>query len=85
MDGKNLGEFQANEARKVRFEITNTASYRMDFTKDQIVERFARGEESRTTDGNGLGLAIVNTYTAALGGRFDVSIDCDQFRAMVEF
>ncbi len=85
VDGKNLGEFQANEARKVRFEITNTASYRMDFTKDQIVERFARGEESRTTDGNGLGLAIVNTYTAALGGRFDVSIDCDQFRAMVEF
>lgn len=85
VDWQKLGEFQAHESRKVRFEITNTASYRMDFTKDQIVERFARGEESRTTEGNGLGLAIVNTYTAALGGRFDVSIDCDQFKAMVEF
>lgn len=71
--------------KKVRFEITNTAGYRMEFTKEQIVERFARGDESRTTEGNGLGLAIVNTYTAALGGSFDVTIDCDQFKAAVEF
>lgn len=73
------------EGTKVRFEITNTAGYPMNFTKEQIVERFARGDESRTTEGNGLGLAIVNTYTAALGGQFDVTIDCDQFRASVEF
>ena len=69
----------------LRFEITNTAGYRMNFTKEQIVERFARGDESRTTEGNGLGLAIVNTYTAALGGSFDVRIDCDQFKAVVTF
>lgn len=71
--------------QKVRFEITNTSSYQMNFTREQIVERFARGDESRTTEGNGLGLAIVNTYTAALGGAFDVNIDCDQFKASVEF
>ena len=71
--------------QKVRFEITNTSSYQMNFTREQIVERFARGDESRTTEGNGLGLAIVNTYTAALGGTFDVKIDCDQFKASVEF
>lgn len=71
--------------QKVRFEITNTSSYQMNFTREQIVERFARGDESRTTEGNGLGLAIVNTYTAALGGFFDVAIDCDQFKASVEF
>ncbi|MEY8391412.1 MFS domain-containing histidine kinase [Lachnospiraceae bacterium 45-W7] len=76
---------EQGEKQKVRFEITNTAGYRMEFTKEQIVERFARGDESRTTDGNGLGLAIVNTYTAALGGSFDVNIDCDQFKAAVEF
>ena len=57
----------------------------MNFTKEQIVERFSRGDESRTSDGNGLGLAIVSTYTSALGGRFDIFIDCDQFRAIVEF
>ena len=57
----------------------------MEFSKEQIVERFVRGDESRSTDGNGLGLAIVNIYTAALGGTFDVNIDCDQFKAAVEF
>ncbi|MEG1946684.1 MAG: HAMP domain-containing sensor histidine kinase [Lachnospiraceae bacterium] len=70
---------------QVQLEITNTADYRMNFTKEQIVERFARGDEARSTDGNGLGLAIVSTYTSALGGWFDVNIDCDQFKAIVEF
>lgn len=65
----------------VCLEITNTASYYMDFTKDDIVERFARGDEARTTEGNGLGLAIVSTYASALGGTFDIDIDCDQFKA----
>ena len=69
----------------ISFEITNTSKYRMNFTKDQIVERFTRGDEARTTEGNGLGLAIVNTYTAALGGQFDVNIDCDQFKAVIKF
>lgn len=71
--------------RTIRFEITNTAGYRMDFTKEQIVERFARGDKARSSEGNGLGLAIVSTYTSALGGRFDVLLDCDQFKAIVEF
>ncbi|WWR18807.1 HAMP domain-containing sensor histidine kinase [Lachnospiraceae bacterium JLR.KK009] len=80
-EGGGLGD----PGQKVRFEITNTSSYQMNFTREQIVERFARGDESRTTEGNGLGLAIVNTYAAALGGAFDVAIDCDQFKASVEF
>lgn len=71
--------------RLIQFEITNTAGYHMNFTKEQIVERFSRGDESRTSEGNGLGLAIVSTYTSALGGRFDIFIDCDQFKAIVAF
>lgn len=65
-------------------EVTNTAGYFMDFTKDDIVERFARGDKARSGDGNGLGLAIVSTYVKALGGEFDIMIDCDQFKACVE-
>ena len=53
----------AETGRRIRLEITNTAGYHMDFTKDQIVERFARGDKARTSEGNGLGLAIVSTYT----------------------
>ena len=56
----------------------------MDFTKEDIVERFARADQARTSEGNGLGLAIVSTYVKALGGEFDIKIDCDQFKACVE-
>lgn len=66
-------------------EVTNTAGYPMDFQKEDIIERFARADQSRTTEGNGLGLAIVSTYAGALGGAFDIDIDCDQFKAIVTF
>jgi len=66
-------------------EITNTAGYAMDFSKEDIVERFARADKARSTDGNGLGLAIVSTYAAALGGEFDILMDCDQFKARLVF
>ncbi len=71
--------------RQLCLEITNTAGYLMDFDKDDIVERFARGDKARSSEGNGLGLAIVSTYTSAMGGAFDISIDCDQFKARLTF
>ena len=55
------------------------------FEKDDIVERFARGDKARSSDGNGLGLAIVSTYTAALGGSLDIKLDCDQFKVRISF
>lgn len=74
-----------NEKERVRLEITNTAGYLMDFDKEDIIERFARADKARTSDGNGLGLAIVSTYTSALGGAFDINIDCDQFKTILSF
>lgn len=75
----------ASDMRKICLEITNTAGYRMDFTKEDIIERFARADKARTTEGNGLGLAIVSTYAKALGGEFNLFIDCDQFKACLVF
>lgn len=74
-----------SEDDRVGLEITNTAGYRMDFTKEDIVERFARADAARTTEGNGLGLAIVSTYAKALGGQFDIFLDYDQFKAQLLF
>lgn len=74
-----------NDDGRLRLEITNTAGYRMDFSKEDIVERFARADKARASDGNGLGLAIVSSYTKALGGDFDILLDCDQFKARLLF
>jgi len=89
-DNKNLiivYNFIENSLTEQRLclEITNTAGYMMDFDKEDIVERFARGDKAQSSEGNGLGLAIVSTYTGALGGSFDINIDCDQFKAMLYF
>lgn len=69
----------------VWLEVTNTSREPMDFDPEEMVERFTRGDSSRTTEGSGLGLAIVSTFASALGGTFDLSVDCDQFRATVRF
>ena len=73
------------DEKDVQLEIVNTANYYMDFKEEDILERFARGDKSRCTDGNGLGLAIVSSYAKALGGEFEIQIDCDQFRAFLIF
>ena len=73
------------EGNKLCLEITNTAGYLMDFKKEDILERFARADQARNTEGNGLGLAIVSTYANALGGVFDIQVECDQFKAWLMF
>lgn len=64
--------------------MTNLSSYEMDFTPEEIVQRFVRGDKARSTSGSGLGLAIAQTYTDAIGGDFRIEIDGEQFIAIVE-
>ena len=69
----------------VKISVKNTSSYEMDFSPEEITERFARGDKARTTEGSGLGLSIAKSFTEACGGRFSVKIDGDLFIAEVEF
>ncbi len=63
--------------------VKNIASYEMDFTGDEITERFVRGSKSRTGEGNGLGLSIAKSFTQACGGSFTVTPDGDVFTAEI--
>ena len=63
--------------------MVNTASYEMDFQPEEVLQRFARGDKARSTQGSGLGLAIAQTYTESVGGTFRITIDGDQFSAIV--
>lgn len=65
--------------------VKNIASYEMNFTPDEITERFTRGDESRSTEGNGLGLSIAKSFTEACGGTFRIIIDGDVFTAEMSF
>ncbi len=70
---------------EVMVEMKNIASYEMKFDANEITDRFVRGDESRTQDGNGLGLAIAKSYTEACGGKFEVVTDGDLFKAIIRF
>ena len=70
---------------KIVIELKNTSAYPLDFDAEEITGRFVRGDESRTDGGNGLGLAIAKSYTEVCGGKFDVILDGDMFKAIIEF
>lgn len=70
---------------KVLIEMKNISSYPLDFDKEEIMQRFRRGDESRTEEGHGLGLAIVKSYVEVTGGKFDIVLDGDMFKAIIEF
>ena len=76
---------ESTENNTVKLTIKNTASYEMDFKEEEILERFVRGDKSRNTDGNGLGLSIAKEFTAACGGTFNIKIDGDQFNVIISF
>ncbi|MBR4878283.1 MAG: HAMP domain-containing histidine kinase [Clostridia bacterium] len=73
-----------NEGKAV-LSVKNTSASEMDFTADEIMQRFVRGDKNRSTDGSGLGLSIARSFTEVSGGRFDVAIDGDQFKAVFTF
>ena len=50
---------------------------------ERLMERFVRGDESRSTDGSGLGLSIAQSMTELQKGTFQIEIDGDLFKAMV--
>lgn len=66
-------------------EVKNIANYEMSFNSDQIIERFARGDEARSTEGSGLGLAIAKNFTQVCGGSFGIKVDGDLFKVCLAF
>ncbi|WP_410744606.1 ATP-binding protein [Clostridium neonatale] len=51
--------------------------------EEEILERFKRGDSSRTTEGSGLGLAIAKSLIELQGGKFEVIIDGDLFKVRI--
>lgn len=70
---------------KILFTFRNTSKNELNISADELMERFVRGDKSRFTDGNGLGLSIAKSLTESMGGSLSLEIDGDLFKAIVEF
>jgi signal transduction histidine kinase len=62
-------------------EIKNISAAGLNIPAEELMERFKRGDDSRATEGSGLGLSIAKDLVRLMDGRFDISIDGDLFKA----
>ncbi|MFR7872437.1 histidine kinase dimerization/phospho-acceptor domain-containing protein [Peptoniphilus grossensis] len=69
----------------VKLTIKNISKYPLNISAEELMERFTRGEKSRTTSGSGLGLSIASSFVRAHGASFDIDIDGDLFKVTIEF
>ena len=65
------------------FTIKNVSEFEIDFTEEEILSRFVRGDKARHSEGNGLGLSIAKSFTEQCGGSFAVSLDDDMFKVII--
>lgn len=65
--------------------LRNISREELNFTGDEIVERFVRGDKARNSEGSGLGLAIAKSFTGLQNGTFTVTTDGDLFKVVIVF
>ena len=61
--------------------VVNVSKVPLNMSADELMERFARGDVSRHSEGSGLGLSIVKSLVALMHGSFEIHIDTDLFTA----
>lgn len=70
---------------KALIAFKNTSRYPLDITAGELMERFVRGDSSRHTEGNGLGLSIAQSLTQLQNGNLLLTVDGDFFKVVLEF
>lgn len=63
----------------------NISKNELNISGEELTERFVRGDSSRNTEGSGLGLSIAKNLTELQGGKLNIDIDGDLFKATVIF
>lgn len=67
----------------IALEIKNISKEMLNISAEELMERFKRGDESRNTEGSGLGLSISKDLAKIMKGDFNIKIDGDLFKATV--
>lgn len=77
-------EMQVADGR-VTASLKNISDRPMNLKGEELSERFIRGDASRTTEGSGLGLYIAKNLTKAQHGEFQIKLDGDLFKIVLDF
>ena len=71
--------------KKINISIKNISKDKLNISSDELMQRFVRGDKSRYTEGSGLGLSIAKSLTELQKGTFDIVIDGDLFKVVMEW
>ena len=70
---------------KANIRISNISGAELNIEGEELFERFVRGDSSRHTEGNGLGLSIARSLTELQGGALDINVSDNKFIAVISF
>jgi signal transduction histidine kinase len=63
----------------------NISRDRLNISSEELMERFVRGDASRNTEGNGLGLSIARSLSDLMNANLAIQIDGDLFKVILSF
>ena len=73
------------EAGKAVASFENQSKEKLEKSAQELEERFVRGDESRSSEGSGLGLSIAGSLTELMGGTFRIETTQTTFCATLQF
>lgn len=71
------------EGSEAVISMKNISRAALNISAEELMERFVRGDASRSTEGSGLGLNIARSLTELQHGKFSISTDGDLFKAEI--
>lgn len=73
------------DAGQMVFTLKNISEAPLNVAVEELMERFVRGDVSRSTSGSGLGLSIAQNLVNLQQGRLEIKLDGDLFKVEIRF
>jgi len=73
------------QGEEVLLSLKNISREPLNISTDELTERFVRGDDSRNTEGSGLGLNIAKSLMEVQHGQLRLNVDADLFHATAVF
>lgn len=67
----------------IKITMKNVSENQLNISSDELMQRFVRGDVSRNTSGNGLGLSIAESLVKLQNGILDININGDLFTSVL--